>query len=71
MNDYIYNLPQYPSDFFEEDTLYWIAGHLYHVHAVADTMFGRLAWATMDRNGKVDAQTLNHSVYETAVKHEP
>lgn len=63
---YIFNPPQYPSSFFEEDSLYWIAGHLYHVLAVADTKFGRLAWALMDVNGAVDVQTLTPSLWKQA-----
>lgn len=68
MSDYIYNPPQYPSEFFEEDGLYEIAGHTYHVLAIADTKFGRLAWATMDVNGAVDVQTLVPSMYLQATR---
>lgn len=67
MSDFVYNAPEYPEDFFEEDGLYMVGGRLHHVLAVADTMFGRLAWATMDRHGKVDIQTLTPSMFKDAI----
>ena len=63
VTDYVFRPPQYSADFFEEDELYTISSHLYHIIAIADTKFGRLAWATMEVNGKVDIQTLNYSNY--------
>lgn len=68
MTDYVFNPPLYPEDFFEEDEIYWIGGSRYHVIAVADTKFGRLAWALMDVAGKTDVQTLMPSQYPYARK---
>lgn len=69
MSDYVYNPPQYPADFFEEDEIYWLGGSRYHVIAIADTKFGRIAWALMEMpKGKPDIQMLLPSMYPNARK---
>ncbi len=69
MTEYRYDGPQYPEEFFEEDELYWLGGNVYHVLAVADTKFGRLAWATVKlKNGQVDVATIHPSQYKDAVR---
>ncbi len=67
MTEYVYNGPRYPAEFFLEDELYWLGGNVYHVLAVADTKFGRLAWATvLLANGQVDCATLHTSQFKEA-----
>lgn len=69
MSEYIYNGPQYPAEFFEEDEIYVIGGSRYHVVAIADTKFGRLAWALMEMpKGMPDIQMLLPSMYAQARK---
>lgn len=67
--EYVYDGPQYPDPYFEPDELYQIGPFVYHVHAVADTKFGRLAWATFELpGGKIDVATLHPSMWKDVIR---
>ncbi len=44
--------------FFEVGHSYLLAGDVYTVHAVQETIWGPLAWATFPRGKGLDVQTL-------------
>lgn len=46
------------SEFYEVDKSYRLAGYIFTIHAVVESLYGPLAFATFPRGNGLDVQTL-------------